>query len=77
MADTTLQQLVEQALKAGGFDGLWNENGECACKIGDLFPCGQPSGECRAGYEKPCDCGEHDYHIAPPSEGPLTSKEKS
>ena len=67
-ADLTLRQMVEESLRAGGFDGLWNANAECACKRGDLFPCGEPGAECMAGYEQPCDCGEHNFHISPQRE---------
>lgn len=62
----TMIEMVENALKAGGYDGLFNVDGECACEIGDLFPCDRPDAHCRAGYKQTCSdsCGEHDWHIA-------------
>ena len=63
-----LKALVELALKEKGFDGLWNEDG-CACNIGDLMPCGQPSPSCEPGKLVECDgkCedGKCDFHIVP------------
>lgn len=61
-----LHDLVRQALEAGGYDGLFHADGDCACKKDDLFPCGEPSPSCQPGYERPCPgcCGEHDWHIA-------------
>lgn len=31
-----VKEIVEAHLKAHGYDGLWNADGECACKVGDL-----------------------------------------
>lgn len=51
-----LKDFVESGLRAGGFDGLCNSDGGCSCRLGDLFPCGEPSGdECKAGYAGRCD----------------------
>jgi len=50
-------------LKRRGFDGLYFP-GECACKVDDLYPCGERC-DCKPGVLKPCDCGEHDWHIGP------------
>lgn len=61
----TLQQLVKDALMRGGYDGLYNEAGDCACEATDLAPCSRPSLECRPGYRAPCECGDHDFHIEP------------
>lgn len=54
-----------------GFDGLYSP-GECACKVDDLYPCGERQ-DCTPGHLRPCpsDCGEHDWHIGqavPPDE---------
>lgn len=63
-------EIVEGHLKASGYDGLYSPNNDCACRIGDLFPCGTEGVEqCRAGYLQKCDpetCnleGECDWHI--------------
>ncbi len=49
-----------------GFDGLWNRDGDCACKNADLYPCGGRQ-SCEPGIVQPCpaDCAEHDWHIGP------------
>ena len=41
---------VKKRLKAGGFAGLYNNDGPCGCVIDDLAPCG----ECQVSTE---DCG--------------------
>ena len=62
----TVLEMVRLQLEAGGFDGLWSPDAECACKKDDLAPCGEIGGDCQAGYLAPCPetCGEHDWHIA-------------
>lgn len=64
-----LEELTQKALKREGYDGLYNIDGECACKTDDLFPCECPSRECRPGYLTPCDgsceTGNCNYHIQP------------
>ena len=54
----TLKEIAQQWLTLNGYDGLYHEDGLCACEIGNLMPCDQPGPECKAGYRKPCDCGE-------------------
>ncbi len=53
----TTRELVQQGLIAGGYDGLVDEDGECACLADDLFPCMEVNPNCVAGYKVPCDCG--------------------
>lgn len=72
----TLKSLVSSALKDYGYDGLYNPDGDCACSIDMLMPCGEPLPECVAGYRVDgCDesCGMGcDFHInkdAPAGEG--------
>lgn len=62
-----VREIVESALKAGGFDGLFNDDSECACQSGELFPCARYFGDCKPGYLAPCpdECRQHDYHIVP------------
>lgn len=61
----TVEEIVEAYLKEHGFDGLYTDY--CACKIGDIAPCGEIQGNCEAGYLLPCDgsCegGKCDFHI--------------
>lgn len=69
MSNPTIKEIVAQYLKANGYDGLYNECGECACLIGDLAPCGEMSGECVSGYKAKCDddgcgcCTDNGWHI--------------
>ena len=62
-----LCDLIESTLRARGFDGLYNESFECACLIGALAPCYEPSSRCEAGYRvEGCsaDCGEEcTFHV--------------
>jgi len=58
----TIKEIVKSFLTDNDFDGLYNP-GECACLKDDLFPCGEPSEWCEAGYKAPCDCGDHDWHV--------------
>lgn len=54
-----LQKIVEQWLKANGYDGLYHFNDECACILKDLMPCNEPGIDCTAGYK--CTCQATDY----------------
>lgn len=47
----TVKEIVAKWLKDNGFDGLY-ECGECACKLGDIAPCGSFDAfvNCRPGY---------------------------
>lgn len=65
-----LQPLVLQALDRGSFDGLYNEDIDCACKLDDLMPCDAPCMECRPGYLQPLTREERvdedlDFRIGP------------
>jgi hypothetical protein len=56
--------IIKDYLGKNGFDGLFNEDAECACKADDIAPCGELSASCEAGKLAPCDCGDgHDWHI--------------
>lgn len=59
----TLIQIVRKYLKTNGYDGLYNSDGQCGCKLSDLMPCDNPGKGCKPGYLAPCDCGEHNWHI--------------
>lgn len=59
----TVKEIVEDYLKKHGYDGLYQEDLECACLIEDLFPC-ETVGDCLPGYKGPCDCGDDcRFHI--------------
>jgi len=61
----TMEEIVSEWLTAHGFDGLFNPDaGDCACLVGDLFPCDSPNENCKVGYKVPCNCGEKcGFHI--------------
>lgn len=51
----TVLDIIREHLTANGYDGLYNTDGECACELSDLAPCGGITGECRPGHKIPCD----------------------
>jgi hypothetical protein len=69
-----VKEIINVYLRDFGFDGLWNPDGECACVINDLSPCGDMCEKCEAGYRHKCNCGEHDYHIGREKRGRIKSK---
>lgn len=58
----SVDEIVATWLKANGYDGLMQEDGECGCLVSDLALCGEEHGSCVAGHKEPCnkDCS-HDY----------------
>ena len=50
MKNKTVEEIVKEYLEENGFDGLYNSNADCACKLDDLYPCGGICTECTAGY---------------------------
>ena len=49
--------IVSDWLKANGYDGLVNYDGECGCPIGDLMPCENSIaglGDCEPAYQFKC-----------------------
>lgn len=61
----TIREAIEKVLKENGCDGLYNEDVDCACESGDLFPCEDPETDgCKFGVKAPCDCEEgHEFHV--------------
>lgn len=59
-------------LQKHGYDGLWNPDGDCACQVSDLYPCGERGDNCSPGYKIPCPqgdgcdlgCGQNGWHIS-------------
>lgn len=45
-----IEQAVIQYMIEHGYDGLFSEYGECACKLGDIRPCGCDFAHCHLGY---------------------------
>ena len=64
-----VREIVEEYLKANGYDGLYSEG--CGCQASDLMPCDMPCEDCQPGYKVPCDpktCpayGDCEWHIEP------------
>ena len=50
-----IRGMIIQHLKKNGYDGLYYD-GDCGCELDDLFPCGEFSSDCKAGYKMPCTC---------------------
>lgn len=46
--------IVEKYLSDNGYDGLFNEQGECACLVGELSPASCIIDDCKAGYKHEC-----------------------
>lgn len=64
----TGREIIAEYLKKNGFDGLFNADADCGCSLtdpeADFMACGgEGCHECSPGYQHPCDCGDHDYHI--------------
>jgi hypothetical protein len=58
-----VKEIIVDYLKKNGFEGLYNADGECGCLLEDLMPCGEGGDYCEPGYKRPCDCGDHDFHV--------------
>jgi len=43
-------QMAENYLTQHGYDGLYNSDTECECKLDDLMACMDCAGDCEAGY---------------------------
>jgi hypothetical protein len=62
----TVKEIVKQFLELNGFDGLFNEDAPCACKLDELITCDDYCSDCEAGYLVPCEEeweGEFNYCI--------------
>jgi hypothetical protein len=56
-------EILEQAIRAAGGQGLCNLEIDCACSLGDLVPCASDSTLCQIGYSVRCEkCGEVWYY---------------
>jgi hypothetical protein len=60
-----IREIIRDYLLQNKCDGFYLEDADgCSCSLEEgLFPCGEPSLECKAGVKSSCDCGEHDFHI--------------
>ena len=62
-----VREIIIAYLKKNGFDGLYIP-GECGCNIDALMPCESNPDECIPGFQFPCDCGDHAFHVGPKKE---------
>lgn len=48
-----IKEIISEGLKAHGFGGLCNTDGECCCDIDDLAPCGESCDvlDCQGAYK--------------------------
>lgn len=54
--------ILKQYLIDNGYDGL-HTPGECACKLDDLWPCGEDLSLCEPGYLADCKgCNHYQDH---------------
>ncbi len=72
----TGSEMIQDYLERYEYDGLVSDGCDCACILGDLFPCCDFQLGCTAGYrEDGCTCGEGcDFHIVA-GHRPLHSRE--
>lgn len=54
MRDRTVLHILTAAIKERGFDGLYCEDNECSCALGDLAPCDGIQPQCTMGYKRTC-----------------------
>jgi len=59
----TVIELVKKHMEDNGFEGLLQEDGECACKLDDLVPCDQNPMYCKFGYVTRDPSGEFDFLV--------------
>ena len=57
-------EIVGTYIEVNGYDGLYNTDADCACKLHDLAPCGQLGRDCQCGYLQPGD-QDYDFRIGP------------
>lgn len=56
-------EIVKLYLEQNGYDGLYNEDGECACLNDNLELCGEMLSTCKAGYLQKDPDTEYDFVI--------------
>ncbi len=85
MADSkpvSVDEILIDWLKSHGYDGLYQEDGECACLVTDLCPCGEGAGDCRAGMLANCNAetcangGGCNFHISERGHKDLMTEEQ-
>ena len=55
-----VRDIVKIYLTEHNYDGLYDDDGECACLLDDLMPCDQETAlDCIPGHTTPCPGGEN------------------
>jgi hypothetical protein len=58
-----VHEILEQAIREAGGQGLCNPELDCACNIGDLVPCESDPSFCQIGFSVRCSkCGQVWYY---------------
>jgi hypothetical protein len=56
-------EILEQAIRAAGGQGLCNPEIDCGCGLDDLVPCESDPSFCQIGFEVRCEkCGQVWYY---------------
>ena len=63
MKPMTVIELVADCIKKGGYDGLYDEHGECSCELDDLAPCGGLQNGCTMGYVYWCEDADCEFTL--------------
>ena len=50
-----VKDVIKDFIKESDYDGLYNIDGECACELSDLQPCGENFSDCILGIKKKYD----------------------
>ena len=64
---SSVREMIAQSLRQQGYDGLYNEDGECGCGIDNLMLCENSIaglGDCRPAFERTCPCCCETIYIA-------------
>lgn len=59
----TVREIIEKYLRENGFDGIYNSDLECGCKLDDLGPCEGCVVDCSPGHVIYCGCKDPNWHI--------------
>ncbi len=55
-------EIVHDCIEKNGYDGLYSEDSQCACELGNLAPCGNIEHGCTMGYRYVCNDEGCEYY---------------
>ncbi|MBV6342412.1 hypothetical protein [Candidatus Magnetobacterium casense] len=62
MSEKNVSIIIEEYIRANGFDGLVNPEIECGCPVDEgLFPCDSVCPECQPGYKGKSNDPDYEY----------------